>query len=74
MPPKQDDLSKEVRHLADLIRVRGTFKRRFFDGLIFGLGSAIGATLVAGIVLYILSQVFEATGLIEFIGNLPTSE
>jgi hypothetical protein len=67
MPPKKDELAKEISQLTEIIRVRGSLKRRFLDGIMFGLGSAIGATLIAGIVIFILSRIFEATGFVEVI-------
>ncbi len=56
-------LAKEVRRLTDIIQARGRLRRRFLSGLFFGVGSAIGATVVAGIIIYIIASILKVVGI-----------
>ena len=63
------ELAKEVHHLADVQERRNKFSRRFYSGVVFGLGTALGASIIAAVVLYILSKIFQTIGLETMIGS-----
>ena len=60
MPTKFDAFESSLntlnRNLANL-NSKQSFKRIFLSGIITGLGSAVGATLIVAILLYLLSKV-----------------
>jgi hypothetical protein len=62
-PPTKDELTESVKELSSVLKLHISFGRRFLIGMMFGLGSALGATVIAAIVLLILSRVLQATGI-----------
>ncbi len=50
-------LADEIAHLSFVIQQQNTWPRRLFLGIVQGVGTILGATVVAGVVLYILSAV-----------------
>jgi hypothetical protein len=63
------ELAKSVQELSKVFKLYISFKRRFFLGIVFGLGSALGATVIAAIVLIILSRLIQATGIDAIVGQ-----
>lgn len=58
-----DGLQKAVEELEDRIERSNDPKRVFFFGILSGLGGAIGATIVFGLMITFLSTFLYATGL-----------
>lgn len=52
-------LSKETRRLADQAEKQNRISRRFLVGLVFGVGTAIGASVVATLIIFFLSQIIS---------------
>lgn len=70
MDKNKDELADEIRNLSqELASIAVTLRRqskignRFIHGLVFGLGTALGASFVAGIAVVIISQLLSLTGL-----------
>jgi hypothetical protein len=62
------DLVEEIKKLNESLNKvykRQTFYRAFFQGILVGLGSAIGATIIFALVIYLLGQI----NLIPVVGN-----
>lgn len=57
-----DDLNRNVKSLNSL-------RRSFAKGLVMGLGSAIGASLIAGIVLLLLGRFLSSLGISNLVPN-----
>ena len=51
-------LAEAMRNLRDEVGKLNSFGRRFLLGICLGLGSAIGASLIGGIVLAVIYRVF----------------
>lgn len=66
-PESRTELKNEVRKLRETLEHVNRLSTKFFLGIIAGVGTALGATIVAAILLYILSRVFEGTQLEMFI-------
>lgn len=60
----ESDIQK-LNNILEKIYKRQTFERAFMSGVFAGLGSAVGATLVFALVVYLLSQV----NLIPIVGD-----
>ena len=56
-------LSKEVSRMADILDKQNHLKRRFLLGLIFGLGTALGASVIASILVLSLSRLLSLAGI-----------
>jgi hypothetical protein len=65
--PQKKELSEteKLTNVMERIYRRQTFQRIFFSGVVAGLGSAIGATLVFALVVFLLSKV----NLIPIVGD-----
>lgn len=67
MPSKEndkspsDDLTAEVRKARRALEAFNSPLRRFSLGIVAGIGSAIGATLIAALLFYTLSQLLSGT-------------
>jgi hypothetical protein len=68
------DLTAAVQDLADATRRQSRIRRRFYSGIVFGLGSALGATLIAGLVTYSLSQIVDLSAITEVSQSIPSIE
>jgi len=55
-------LALEVSRVADALEKQNNLRRRLFVGLIFGVGTALGASIVASILVFMLSRTFLALG------------
>ena len=62
---KETDLAEEMRELrAHIVRINSP-KRRFLLGVIAGVGTALGATIVAAPLIVALSNALTRVGLLE---------
>ncbi len=61
------ELATEVRKLTMVIEKQNRLRWRFLYGLFFGVGSAIGATVIAGLIIYFASQVLDVVGMSSII-------
>ena len=61
---ENENLTKSVDVLAENIVRVNSLKSAFFRGIFFGLGSAIGASIIAAIVIGTLTKLF-------YMFNLP---
>ena len=55
----KDALKSELEKLTKELKLQNSAKRRFFLGIVSGVGSALGATIVASLVIILLSQVIK---------------
>lgn len=75
----QKELKRLNRNLSRL-NAKQSFGRIFITGIISGLGSAIGATLIVAILVYLISKIelipvigsWLSTLIKEIMSNLPT--
>lgn len=66
MPPnKENELITQLAKLNETLERANSYKISFFRGLLIGLGSALGATFVAVIIISILIEIISSAG------NLP---
>ncbi len=56
-------LEKQIAHLTEQVKKQNQFKSRLLLGIAAGVGTALGATVVAALVLVLLRPVFNAIGL-----------
>jgi hypothetical protein len=63
----QNDLERNIARLADAVEKQNAMPRRFLLGIVSGIGTAIGATAIAGIVLVWLVKFLQSLGLDQFI-------
>lgn len=54
------DLIESIKSLVVVNKKLSSLKNNFFRGIIFGVGSAIGASVVAAIALGILNKFFQS--------------
>lgn len=67
-------LNEQMRKLNARIRKQTSAKYVFFHAVLAGIGSALGATLIAGIVIGILAQTIHTIEDIPIVGNLVQNE
>ncbi|MCR4278295.1 MAG: DUF5665 domain-containing protein [bacterium] len=48
------DLAHEVHRVADVLERQNLLSRRFFMGLVLGLGTALGASIIATLAIFVL--------------------
>ncbi len=56
-------LSKELARVASALERQNSVKRRFFMGVVFGVGTAIGASLIASVIVLIMVRALSVVGL-----------
>ena len=64
---KTKNLEDAIQELTKVIDKQNIFWRRFVLGLIFGTGTAIGATIFAGLLLYLFSLLFGSSDVAQFL-------
>ena len=62
-------IETELSTLNKHLEKQNSIPRKFLSSILTGLGTAIGATLVAGIVIYIILRIAEATNILDFLSN-----
>ncbi len=60
-------LADAIGRLADALEKQNLYHRRFLSGLIFGVGTAIGASVIATLIIVTLSRVFSLVGIANFL-------
>ncbi len=80
MPKKQTSSSQDNQNLLQavektnrLLAKQNSFKRNFALSIVQGMGSALGATLVAGIVIAIIYQLLVSLNALPFFQDLLPS-
>ncbi|MBU0625323.1 hypothetical protein KKF05_03200 [Patescibacteria group bacterium] len=56
-------LAEEVARVADVLEKQNKLSRRLFLGIVFGVGTAIGASIIASILILAFSRIMTAVGL-----------
>ena len=69
LPPNRD-LAHEVSRVADELKRMNSPLRPFLRGLVQGLGTALGATVIAIAFLYAFGAILHAIGLDKLIDSL----
>ena len=72
-PPFNQELHNELQKLNKNIHRSNSIWRSLFKGLATGIGGALGATIVTGIIIAILAQTIHSVHDIPIIGNLITT-
>jgi len=73
-PPKTNvDLQNEIRLLAHQVKKQNSYVHKFLLGVVSGLGTAIGATIVASILILILSFFVRSIEDIPILKNIIES-
>jgi hypothetical protein len=62
-------LEKNIKELSEILEKQNSFKMVVLRGVVFGLGSAIGATVIAGLVLVILGATINTIEELPLIGK-----
>jgi len=63
-------LTKEIEKITDRVEKSNSFSRTIMKGLIYGAATAIGATIIAAIVITILSKTINTVTDIPIVGNI----
>ncbi len=64
---KTKDLEKTIQELTNVLDKQSILWRRFLIGLVFGTGTAIGATIFAGLIIYLFSLLFGTSTIATFL-------
>ena len=59
----QNDLERNIEQLTRAVEKQNSYVQRFLLGIVGGIGTAIGATVIAGLVLVWLVQFLQTVGL-----------
>ena len=70
MEKENDKLVASVNQLSDKMNRLSSFGRSFWQGIFFGLGSAIGAGIVAAIVIGALNWFIHSTRGVPVLRNM----
>ena len=62
-------LTKEIEKITDRVEKSNSFSRTIMKGLIYGAATAIGATIIAAIVITILSKTINTVTDIPVVGD-----
>ena len=57
------ELAHEVHRVADQMKRRSSIFRRFLLGIVFGLGTAIGASVIATLAILFLREFLHSLGI-----------
>ncbi|MBI4136864.1 hypothetical protein HY469_02265 [Candidatus Roizmanbacteria bacterium] len=68
MPDEISSFNSELKHTNTLLAKRLSYKRMFLLGIVQGIGSAIGATIIAGIAIAIFFRFIHQFGYFNFLG------
>ncbi len=61
-----EKIESEISRLNTLLEKRVSFKRMFLLGVVHGLGTALGATIVAGIFIALMIKVIQTANISWF--------
>ena len=67
--PDISDLSKEIGRVADALEKQNSFRRRLLTGITFGVGTAIGASVIATLIVIGTARLLAPIG-IDFLSEL----
>jgi hypothetical protein len=59
----EDNIAHQLGRVARALEREQMLWRKFLNGILLGLGTAIGASVIAGLVILLLSQLFKLFGL-----------
>ncbi len=69
-----NELEDKIQELTKQIKLQNSYKRNFSVVVVRGLGSAIGATFVFGLVLAGLFQVIKSVDYVPVLNNILNSQ
>ena len=70
MDKKDKELNQNIENLIVVLKRANSFRYVFLKGVIWGLGSAIGATVVAVIIIAILSSIIQSINGVPILNSL----
>jgi hypothetical protein len=70
LPGSLSGLEKELKRLNSTLEKRNSYVHVLLRALLTGLGTAIGATVVTGIVFYLIYRIAEFTDSMELLRNV----
>ncbi|MDA1038379.1 MAG: DUF5665 domain-containing protein [bacterium] len=53
----------EIKRIGDIMKQQNRLHRRFLSGVVFGAGTAVGASIIAGIVALLLRKFLHSLGI-----------
>ncbi len=62
MQEVDSSLSKPVERLGRALERQNSLGRRFLSGLVFGLGSVLGAAIFGALAVYVVTQILQSVG------------
>ena len=65
-----EELNKNIKDLSVVMKRANSFHFVFLRGILWGLGSAVGATVVAVIIIAILSNIIQTINDVPILGNI----
>lgn len=70
MEKKIEELNQEIKKLIVVIKKANSLHYVFLRGILLGLGSVIGATIVAVIIIAILSNIIQTINDVPILNNV----
>jgi len=70
MDKKIEELNQNIKDLIVVVKRANSFYYVFLRGLLWGLGSVIGATVVAVIIIAILSSAIQSINDVSILNNI----
>ena len=70
MDKKIEELNQNIENLIIVIKRANSFSFVFLRGVLWGLGSVVGATIVAVIIIAILSNIIQSINDVPILNNI----
>ena len=70
MDKKIEELNQNIENLIIVIKRANSFHYVFLRGVFWGLGSVVGATIVAVIIIAILSNIIQSINDVPILNNI----
>ncbi len=68
------ELEEKIQQLTKQVKLQNSYKRNFTVGVVRGFGSALGATVVFGLVLAFVFQIIRSIDYVPVLNNILNSQ
>ncbi len=58
-----DRLANEIARVANAMELQNSLRKKFLMGLLFGIGTALGASVIASILVLLFGQALQSFGI-----------
>ena len=73
MDKKIEELNQNIENLIVVIKRANSFHYVFLRGVLWGLGSVVGATIIAVVIIAILSNIIQSVNDIPILNNITSN-